>query len=203
MISILNIGCGLTITKSGINIDSSLSLTLSRIPIINKLIKNLPCFPKEVNYGDIVKGLKYDNNSFDVIYCSHMLEHLTRDDFIIALYEIKRLLKSNGAFRFVIPDIKFILNKYTDSENISDFLNESGLGYMQSKVGFINSVKYLLTNSKHEWLWSYTELESILLEMGFTRVRRAYYGDSKFMSELADIEIYDRWLNSLGIECVK
>jgi predicted SAM-dependent methyltransferase len=200
MTKILNVGCGLTISDNAINIDSSFSLLLRWAPIINKSITK---FPKEVRYGNIVNGLKYENNYFDIIYCSHMLEHLSKDDFTLAIRELYRITKNGGIFRFVIPDIEYLIKKYSDKENICEFLNESGLGYSKSKKGLINKIIYALTNTKHEWLWSYTELEKILFEVGFNSVRRAYYMDSIYKDELSSIEMPDRWENCLGVECVK
>lgn len=200
MTKILNVGCGLTIAENAINIDSSLSLLLRSVPIINKSITK---FPKEVKYGNIVNGLNYKSNYFDVVYSSHMLEHLSRVDFISAISELYRVTKKGGVFRFVIPDIEYLIKKYSDNKNICEFLKESGLGYFESKKGLINKIIYALTNTKHEWLWSYTELEKILLEVGFNSVRRAYYMDSTYKGELSSIEIQDRWINCLGVECIK
>jgi len=87
-------GAGNEAVPEWLSFDASPTLRLSRFPIIGKLIKNqLNCvFDDEVQYGDIVKGLPLPNESVDVIFCSHVLEHLSLEDFYTALENTKTLL---------------------------------------------------------------------------------------------------------------
>ena len=65
-------------------------------------------FPSNVKYGDIIKGLPVEDNSCDGLYCSHTLEHLSLQDFRIALKNSYKILKKGGIFRVILPDIKHI-----------------------------------------------------------------------------------------------
>jgi len=66
---------------------------------------------------DLRKGIPYKDNSFDVVYSSHFLEHV---DFVIAKYllkEIYRVLKPNSNFRLVVPNLERTINEYVDIIN--------------------------------------------------------------------------------------
>ncbi|MFA7298212.1 MAG: class I SAM-dependent methyltransferase [Candidatus Absconditabacterales bacterium] len=47
--------------------------------------------------------LPYDDNSFDFIYCSHVLEHLLSNEQISFFAEIQRVLKKDGVFLLFTP----------------------------------------------------------------------------------------------------
>jgi len=61
--------------------------------------------------GDITKMI-FENNSFDIIICSHVLEHIEND--LTALSEINRVLKSNGKAFFQIPLDKKMKSTFED-----------------------------------------------------------------------------------------
>ncbi|MDG1108921.1 MAG: methyltransferase domain-containing protein [Burkholderiaceae bacterium] len=50
--------------------------------------------------------LPFDNNSVNLIYCSHTLEHLQTEHALYFLREAHRILQPGGAIRLVLPDIK-------------------------------------------------------------------------------------------------
>ncbi len=57
--------------------------------------------------GDMVKDkLKFKENSFDIIICSHVIEHLEEPSNI--LNEIEKLLKKTGILFLKTPDIKVV-----------------------------------------------------------------------------------------------
>ncbi|MGH7552947.1 MAG: class I SAM-dependent methyltransferase, partial [Longimicrobiales bacterium] len=98
----LNIGCGSSIGDRWLNIDSSCSLSLSRLPLVGRLLArllSLPMWPKAVVSGDIVKGLAILPNSCDLVFASHVLEHLAKEDCYRALRNIYRCLRPGGYFR--------------------------------------------------------------------------------------------------------
>ena len=79
-------GCGFSAPSEWINYDASPTLYYERIPIIGKLYtRNNIRFPENVKFGDIIKGLPEEQDSCDGVYCSHVLEHLSYEDFIIAI----------------------------------------------------------------------------------------------------------------------
>tara|TARA_A100001015_G_scaffold321052_1_gene449860 strand:- start:847 stop:1668 length:822 start_codon:yes stop_codon:yes gene_type:complete len=67
---------------------------------------------KSVKRMNVLSDLPYDNDSFDVIYTSHFLEHIPREDLSSFLKECLRLLKPGGMIRIVMPDLEFLIKEY-------------------------------------------------------------------------------------------
>ncbi|MFH1049569.1 MAG: methyltransferase domain-containing protein [bacterium] len=101
-INYLNIGCGDRFHNDWINIDV------------------FPLNP-EVIHCDIMKGLPYEDNTFDAVYHSHVLEHLPKDKAIDFIKECYRVLKKSGVIRVVVPDLQKIAENYL--KNLNDNLN--------------------------------------------------------------------------------
>lgn len=84
-------GCGLSAPKEWINFDVSPTLRIQKVPILGTLLKkrlNIN-FPTNVLHGDIIEGLPIERNSCDGLCCSHLLEHLSFQDFTSLLGELK------------------------------------------------------------------------------------------------------------------
>lgn len=61
---------------------------------------------------DCIKLTKIRNNSVDLIYTSHMLEHTTRNDSIKALERYYEVLKSGGEIYISVPDLEMVFRHY-------------------------------------------------------------------------------------------
>ena len=83
----LNIGCGNVKKEDYVNIDS-----------------NEKCNPDRLR--DIRRGLPYDDDTADEIYCAHLIEHLQPDDFIFFFNECNRVLKPHGKLTVKAPYFK-------------------------------------------------------------------------------------------------
>jgi len=93
----IHIGCGMNAPHSFENFDASPTLRFERLPVIGKLYtKNATRFPENAKYGNIVNGLDVEKNSADAVYCSHVLEHLSKQEFYVALKNIYSYLKVGG-----------------------------------------------------------------------------------------------------------
>lgn len=65
-----------------------------------------------IQKGD-AENIPFDNNTFDVVYCSHVLEHVS--DMQKALSEMYRVLKSTGVLIIGIPTAEMAkVNLYTN-----------------------------------------------------------------------------------------
>jgi SAM-dependent methyltransferase len=187
-----------------INFDASPTLLFERIPVVGRLYtKNAARFPINVAYGDITKGLPLEPGKAKGVYCSHVLEHLALDDCRAALANTRNLLSSGGLFRFVLPDLRFLVNRYHGGHISSlEFISETGLGSLRRPRGFRGLLEGVLGNSTHLWMWDEEAMMIELINAGFSQSRRAHYGDSKDpMFKL--VEDKGRWQDCLGFECTK
>jgi len=114
----LNIGCGLQKLDGYINLD----IDPSNCPDVER---------------DIEKGLPFDDNKFDYIYCSHVLEHIK--DLIFVMDEIYRTLKPNGIIHIKVPPYDFE-GAFSDPTHVRFFTPRS--------------FKYF-TKERFDWVWGY------------------------------------------------
>jgi predicted SAM-dependent methyltransferase len=91
--SYLNIGCGAKFHPDWVNVDKVSG-------------------SKQVQSCDVLLGLPFSNDRFEVIYHSHVLEHLPKDKAPAFVAECLRVLKPGGIMRVVVPDLENIAREY-------------------------------------------------------------------------------------------
>ncbi len=89
----LNLGCGSRFHSEWINLD-------------------LKPVDRSIRLHDLRKGIPYDDNSFEVVYHSHVLEHLHKTQVPFFLKECWRVLKPKGIIRVAIPNLEGIVRNY-------------------------------------------------------------------------------------------
>ncbi len=203
-------GCGLSAPINWLNFDSSPTLRIQRMPIIVNLIKKRlnVIFPENVFYGDIIKGLPVKENSCDGIYCSHTLEHLSLEDFRIAIKNSYLVLKKGGIFRCVVPDLEFNARNYIfeleNNDNLAsiNFMNNTCLGINKRPRKLKDLIISFYKNSHHLWMWDRKSLSNELTKVGFSQIRICKFNDSddKMFNECEDP---DRFEKAVAIECIK
>ncbi len=67
-----------------------------------------------------IHNMPFENNTFDVILCNHVLEHVEND--ILALKEIKRVLKKSGYSILQVPFYHPLPNKTLEDKSITNSL---------------------------------------------------------------------------------
>jgi SAM-dependent methyltransferase len=92
----LNLGCGQRFHPDWVNLDLH------------------PTSPS-VQKWDLQKDLPFPDESFDVVYHSHVLEHFSRADGLQLLRRCRRLLKPSGTVRVVVPDLENIVRLYLEA----------------------------------------------------------------------------------------
>ncbi|HCT22179.1 MAG TPA: methyltransferase type 11 [Chitinophagaceae bacterium] len=204
-------GCGVTAPDNWLNFDATPTLRIQKIPFIGKLLaqglKNLT-FPDNIAYGDIIKGLPVPDNSCKAVYCSHVLEHLSRNDCVTAIQNTYRLLQPGGIFRCVLPDLEkyvqtYLQHKQAGNKSAADiFMETSCLGYYDRAKDFKSRLIQAYGNSSHLWMWDEVSLKEVLLKVGFSSIRRCEMGDS-IDPVFNTIEDPTRFVDHLAFECIK
>jgi SAM-dependent methyltransferase len=120
---VLNLGCGTRTSPNPhvINVDWSIYLRIRR----NRLLRMAaPIFvrgerreryeqlPDNILVHDLSKGIPFPTASIDVVYHSHLLEHLDRDVARTFMREVFRVLRSGGIHRIVVPDFELVSRAY-------------------------------------------------------------------------------------------
>jgi Methyltransferase domain len=197
-------GCGLAAPADWTNFDASPTLRLERLPFIGRVaVGRGGIFPPNVLFGDIVKGLPVPAHSSAAVYCSHVLEHLSLNDFRTALRNTWSLLRESGIFRLVVPDLRIAAQRYLAAESADAarrFMTDTGLGIVDRPRGIGGLLRGWLGNSRHLWMWDFNSLRHELEQAGFVDIRQARFGDSED-SMFAAVEDESRWADAVGIQC--
>jgi predicted SAM-dependent methyltransferase len=72
-------------------------------------------------YADIT-ALPFDRGSFDLIYASHVLEHVQRNTVVATLSHWRDLLKEGGVLRLAVPNFEAVVKWYSKTGNLMDVL---------------------------------------------------------------------------------
>ena len=204
-------GCGLTAPKEWINFDVSPTLRIQKIPILNIILKKQLStkFPANVKYGDIIKGLPIEENSCDGLYCSHTLEHLSLQDFRTALRNSFNILKKDGIFRCVVPDLEHSARTYIrdleNGDNLASikFIGEDTLlGIEKRPRGIKGLVRSFFGNSHHLWMWDKYSIIQELKNAGFQEAHICKFNDCRD-EMFKKVEDMGRFINAVAIECKK
>lgn len=89
----LNLGCGSRFHPDWINVDN---------------FSSDHC----IQPYDLRKGIPFQENAFDVVYHSHLLEHFPKDEALSFMKECYRVLKPGGIIRVAVPDLEQIVCIY-------------------------------------------------------------------------------------------
>jgi ubiquinone/menaquinone biosynthesis C-methylase UbiE len=188
------------------NFDASYTLRWERLPLIGKLYtKNGRRFPARVRYGDIVSGLPLPARSCEGVYASHVLEHLALQDLHTALENTRRILKTGGIFRLVVPDLQSCADQYLrkltagDAQANEFFLTAVNLGCRARARGIRAMIYNALNTSQHLWMWDDLSMQSVLREHGFKTIRRCCFGDCEDPM-FALVEDKSRFADAIALE---
>jgi len=199
----VNFGAGNISPNGWICLDNSPSVILAKLPyfmevkkimykagIISKNILKTR-WPRNLVYWDLRWGVPFKNNSVDIIFTSHFLEHLPKNDSYKFLKKCYKILKNRGVIRIVVPDINILLERYRgDYETDPSFAAEE---FNQR----------IFEGGQHKYMYNFDLLYKILTEIGFKNTKKMDYRKSK----IVDIDKLEtpklKYYTSLYIEANK
>ena len=206
MIVNVQFGCGLSAPNGWKNFDASPTLRIQKIPIIGRVLtRHRVTFPAGVCYGDVLKGLPLKDGEVDNLYCSHVLEHLSHDDFHLALAESYRILKPGGEFRIVMPDLRAYVKNYLESTSDTAsvaFIRQSMLGVEKRPRGLFSKLIDSYGNHQHLWLWDEKGTINSLKEAGF-KSAESYEFNKTESSAFAEVQDESRFYSAVSVRCSK
>jgi len=167
----VNLGSGPNGITGWDNLDWGILPFISKFKAIRDILIKINLISKDysiewpkIRLVDIRNKLPYKDSSVDYIYCSHVLEHFEEYEAIKILYECRRILKTNGVLRIVLPDLNKIIAGYINSE---EFCNDF-FGY--HKKEFSNVKRYFIRG--HQWMYDQPTFENILKNVGFCNIKK-------------------------------
>lgn len=114
-----------------------------------------------IDYQTSVDKLDFAaDNSIQVIYASHVLEHFGRHEYTAVLKEWYRVLQPNGILRIAVPSFDAVVEYYTQNDDNLELL----LGFL---VGGQKAGEY----DYHHMVFDQKLLTKVLKEIGFSDVQ--------------------------------
>ncbi|MBD2679137.1 MULTISPECIES: methyltransferase domain-containing protein [Nostoc] len=173
----LHLGCGFVIHPKFVNVD------LLAAPHIHYQIS-------------IDKLSPFEDNSVNLIYASHCLEHFPHTKVPKVLSEWFRVLKKGGILRLSVPDFDLLLNIYKKNGNNIDTILAILMGGQDYEHNF------------HMTTFTNSSAEKLLKRVGFKEIRQ-WQPNSCEMTTFNDYSVYQHFVAgkfypvSLNIEAVK
>jgi len=216
----LNVGSGPAAPDGWTSLDGSWQARFAGRPWLARLSKRIVGvdvgqWPSGVGYRDIRRGLGFPDESIAVVYASHVLEHLHRDDAVRFLSHVRRLLKRGGICRVVVPDLHAIVTWYlahreepsegrttASSDLLMDLLM---LRVRGTRAGnrLLGAVRRATDLHEHKWMYDQEGLVALFAEAGFVRpVTRGYLDSAIPRGLLEQVEREDRICRGAGV-CVE
>lgn len=115
-----------------------------------------------IDYHTSVDKLDFaGDNTIEVIYASHVLEHFGRHEYKAVLKEWYRVLQPNGILRIAVPSFDAVVEYYTNHDDNLELL----LGFL---VGGQKAGEY----DYHHMVFDEKLLTKVLKEIGFTDIHK-------------------------------
>ena len=143
---------------------------------------------------------EYESNTADLIYASHFIEYLDREEVIPLLERWKEVLKPNGVLRLAVPNFEVYANLYSSGEYPLD----NFLGVLYGKMPMGDETIY------HKTVYDFHSLKSLLKNIGMKEIKK-YNWEETSHSEFDDhsqaylphMDKENGTSMSLNVECKK
>jgi predicted SAM-dependent methyltransferase len=210
----VNVGCGSTPTSGWINLDNSPSVRLARWPILVRMLSRVHFLDdrsskfasiarqENIRYADASRRIPLADNSAEVVYSSHMIEHLDRREAKAFLLEVNRILRPGGMVRLAAPDLGLLLKSYVDSGDADDFIARSHTCRERPR-GVLPRVKVALSGPRHHlWMYDGRSLVRMLCDAGFVDARVMSAGTTD-IPDPGSLDLAERAAESVYVEAIR
>ena len=210
----INIGCGRTPTSGWTNYDNSPSVWLSKYGVLVKvlvLLRLLDGSQKEfieftksssIQWAEATKRIPEADETIEVVYSSHMLEHLDKYERDGFLRESYRVLCPGGFIRLAVPNIQFHVRNYFEDNDADRLIAALSLAKAKPRT-LAAKWRYLLFGARHHhWMYDGDSLCRLLLSAGFVDARVMVPGETR-IQEPGELDLYERVPESVFVEAIK
>lgn len=198
----LNLGCGSQILAGWTNVDYALGARFAKVPLFRSINRSLGLFDSEwdsrIHLHDLTRPLPWPDDSASVVYSSHTLEHLSREQGRHLLEQAYRVLKRGGIIRIVVPDLKSYVTKYLEGElKADDFVEAIGVLYGNPSSTLKRRLAPFI-QFPHKCMYDTPRLVAILEEIGFDATARGPFESD--IPEIRALEIEARTVDAVIVE---
>jgi len=213
MTTVVNLGCGSKTHPDCLNYDWSIYARIKRNAVGRRLapivfngvrLEQFHALDDNVVVHDLRTGIPLEDRSADIVYHSHVLEHIDRDAVPNFLAEIRRVLKPDGVHRIVVPDLELYARRYlasleaslsdADARRQHDSLVSQMLLQIVRREAHGTSMQRPLRRfvenlvlgdarrrgETHRWMWDRVNLPQALQDAGFREAQIVDWRTSRF-----------------------
>lgn len=139
---------------------------------------------------DLKFGIPLSDKSVDIIYSSHLLEHISYNHLIPFLKECRRVLKIGGEFSVCVPNFKLYIDAYKDGKlfQARDKWWQPAMINTGSNIDQLNYITYML--DQHKYMFDEQNLINTLITAGFLNVSLREFDDSLDLISRFEESIY-------------
>jgi len=162
---------------------------------------NVDGFPdRNVHFQvDLGRRLPFEDNTFDGVFCEHVLEHFSLEDGAHLSREVRRVLKPLSVFRVVVPDSAHILRTYVD-DPAALVSYRTGDGSSATPMEVVNL--FFRQRYEHQFMYDWETMCKMLTSAGFQRVDRGATGRAHLCTAIVLDDPKYAW-ESLYVEAQK
>ena len=146
---------------------------------------------KKIHYLDLRNELPFKENSFIGVFSEHTIEHLVSLEALKLFSEIHRVLKPDGIFRLIVPDLKKYIDHYNGYKVFPDGQFKSGC----------EAIWNICLNYEHKSVWDENWLTYNLKNSNFKKIICSEYKVS--LNEKLLLDKKGREIESIYIEAIK
>jgi SAM-dependent methyltransferase len=202
----VNVGCGATPTEGWLNYDNSISVrigaTLGLSFLRFLLPKNSAEFARKAREGGVQwadsRRLPLADRSADVVYSSHMLEHMAQTDALLFLREARRVLVPGGALRIAVPDLRPKVLEYLKSGDADELIRSMHVS-PESGTRTNRLVQLLAGTRHHVWMYDGASLVRLISSAGFMEAAVVPPGTSR-IDRPGPLDLAERSEESVYVE---
>lgn len=201
----LNLGCGSQVLDGWINVDYAIGARLAKVPLFRRFNKKVKLFKLDwddrIQLHDLTRRFPWKEGAVDIVYSSHTLEHLTREQGRRFLRECHRVLRKGGIIRIVVPDLRVIVHQYLGEKIQADeFVGQLGVLYGSGGNRLRDRLSHLI-HFPHQCMYDAAALINILRDIGFTAEPRRPFESG--IEDICLLELKDRTDNAVIVEGAK
>ena len=178
----IHVGCGSKLFPGWVNVDMN---------------------PKGDLTTDLREGLPFADDTAELIYTEHSLEHFYREhDAPFLLRECLRVLEPGGRIRITVPDASIYVDYYMGrlDPKASEAIERTHRRFNGTRMDILNSA--FRWKHQHHYMYDEETLRALLTEVGFTDLERKEFGNSD-VEELRGRDQEDRRFDTLYMEAKK
>ena len=168
--------------------------------------------PQADIYLNATGRLPFADQSWDLIYSEHMLEHIHVDKVRRLLTEIYRVLKPEGVFRVTVPDLEIHARNYVEKNDkyfepiISKYMSrwdtKKDKYWLVRSNGGAFMTRAAQRYYRHRFMYDFETLSSCLEEVGFSKCIKQTCGQS-VVEAAGSVDRPDRAFETLYVDAIK